>query len=361
MTNRERKLIEKMVLGKPMLDVLNGHKLDKVPFWLMRQAGRYLPEYRALRATKKNFMELAMDPIAACEVTMQPIRRFGMDGAIIFSDILVIPHALGQKVEFVEGEGPKLEPMRSYAEFSKLNFNAFDAKLAPVYETLTRVKTELNSKGFQSTTLIGFSGAPWTLAAYMIEGGGSKDFAHAKLLAYKDPKGFSYLIEFLVESISNYLIKQIDAGAEVVQLFDSWSGLLEAHEFAKWVIRPTHDIVKKIRQIKPHTPIIGFPRGAGQNYLSYAHETGVTAIAFDQQTPTKWAARALQNQMPVQGNLDPMCLLAGGDALTLNIERILGDLNQGGLIFNLGHGVDKNTPIEHVEKLATTIKNHRRT
>jgi uroporphyrinogen decarboxylase len=342
--------------GKPILDVLAGHKTDKIPFWLMRQAGRYLPEYRELRAKKKGFFDMAFDPDSACEITMQPIRRFQMDAAIIFSDILVIPHALGQKVEFLQGEGPKLEPMRGSKDFTKLNFKDFESRLEPVYEALRRTRKSLSLEGFNQTTLIGFSGAPWTLACYMIEGGGSKDFMHVKKIAYADPKGFSALIEILTESISAYLIKKIDAGAEAVKIFDSWAGVLDAHEFIKWVVKPTRDIVSHVKSMRPHVPIIGFPRAAGYNYLSYAQETGISAIAIDSMFPTRTAARTLQTMMPVQGNLDPACLLAGGDAMTMSVEKILADLKNGPFIFNLGHGVHKDTPPEHVSALAAQLR-----
>lgn len=343
--------------GKPILDVLAGEKAKRIPFWLMRQAGRYLPEYRELRARKKGFLDMAFDPEAACEITMQPIRRFQMDAAIIFSDILVIPHALGQKVEFLQGEGPKLEPMRNFKDFSKLNFKNFDAALEPVYEALRRTKKSLTNEGFNQTALIGFSGAPWTLACYMVEGGGSKDFMHVKKMAYGDPKGFSTLIEILVESVSAYLIKKIDAGAEVVKIFDSWAGVLDAHEFMKWVVKPTREIVNHVKSMRPHVPIIGFSRAAGYNYLPYAQETGISAIAIDSMFPTRIAARTLQTLMPVQGNLDPVCLLAGGDAMALSVEKIIADLGQGPFIFNLGHGVHKDTPPEHVMALANILKN----
>jgi uroporphyrinogen decarboxylase len=344
-----------MRTGKNFLDVLNGQKTERVPFWFMRQAGRYLPEYRELRAKAGGFLKMVYDPKTAAEITMQPIRRFGMDAAIIFSDILVIPQALGQKLEFMEGEGPKLEPL---SNFGKLNFKNFESVLAPVYESLTRVKTELSTKGFNSTALIGFCGAPWTVASYMVEGGGSKDFHRVKALAYSDPEGFSNLIGTLVEASTMYLLKQIAAGAEAVQIFDSWAGILDPDQFAKWVIKPTKDMVKSIRQQHPNVPVIGFPRAAGQNYLAYVQETGVTAVGIDTQVPPKWAARTLQPLVPVQGNLDPACLYAGGDALTLATEKILTELSGGPFVFNLGHGVHKDTPVEHVEALVKLIKDY---
>lgn len=348
-----------MKVGKLFLDVLEGHKTERIPFWLMRQAGRYLPEYRELRARKGGFLEMVFDPKTACEITLQPLRRFGMDAAIIFSDILVIPQALGQRLEFLEGEGPKLEALNRPADFTKLNFQHFESKLAPIYEALGLVKSTLTSSGFPATSLIGFSGAPWTLAAYMVEGGASRDFAHVKTLAYRDPEGFAGLIDILVEAVSAYLIAQIRAGAEAVQIFDSWAGILDARKFSRWVIAPTRAVIANLRAEYPSVPVIGFPRAAGHNYLRYVQETGITAIGLDQYVPARYAARTLQTLKPVQGNLDPLCLLAGGDALVLSAEEILGELGRGPFVFNLGHGVHKDTPVEHVEKLATLIRDFR--
>lgn len=345
---------------KPMLATLNGERTSTVPFWFMRQAGRYLPEYRELRAKAGGFLNMAYNPDLASEITMQPIRRFEMDAAIIFSDILVIPHALGQGLEFVQGEGPKLPPMRSAAEFRSLNFSKFETTLAPVYEALKQTKSMLVEEGYNKTTLIGFCGAPWTVACYMVEGGGSKDFLNVKKLSYTDPEGFSELIDLLVESSAQYLINQINSGAEVVQIFDSWAGVLDAHSFNKWVIEPTRRMVEIIRDAHPYTPIIGFPRAAGQHYLKYVQNTGITAIGTDSMLDSSWSAKTLQPLLPVQGNLDPVALFAGGDALTLAAEKILGDLGQGAFIFNLGHGIHKETPIEHVEHLVKMIKDYRK-
>lgn len=342
---------------KIFLEALEGSKLERPPIWLMRQAGRYLPEYRDLRAKKGGFMDMAMDPAAACEVTMQPIRRYGMDAAIIFSDILTIPHALGQSLDFVQGEGPKLDPIRDSEGLRALNYSSFAVKLAPVYEALRNVKSKLVQEGFDQTALIGFAGSPWTVSTYMIEGGGSRDFLHAKKMMYGDPESFRTLIDLLVESTSAYLIEQANAGAEALQLFDSWAGALDSDGFKSWVIRPTQQIVQTVKTAHPHIPIIGFPKGAGQNYLSYVSETGVDAVGLDTAVDTKWAARALQNQMPVQGNLDPICLLAGGDSMKMSVERIIGDLSGGPFVFNLGHGINKETPPEHVEQLVDFIRN----
>ena len=294
---------------------------------------------------------MAFDPQAACEITMQPIRRFGMDGAILFSDILTVPMALGQHLEFVAGEGPKLGPLDigalNYAEFSKLD---------PVYETLGNVKTALEVEGFGHTTLIGFSGAPWTVATYMVEGGSSRDFLKTKLMSYQEPEKFTALINLLVEASATYLINQINAGAQVVQIFDSWAGALDPDGFKRWCVKPIRQIVEMVRAAHPHVPIIGFPKGAGYNYLSFVQDTGVTALGLDQHVPCEWASRALQPVCPVQGNLDPVVLLAGGDAMVLAVEKILNVLSSGPFIFNLGHGIHKDTPVEHVEQLVKLIR-----
>ena len=341
--------------GKPLLDVLSGTKTEKPPFWFMRQAGRYLPEYRALRQEKGGFLEMAFDPQAACEITMQPIRRFEMDGAIIFSDILVIPMALGQYLEFVQGEGPKLDPINTADDVAKLGYSGF-SKLEPVYEALGNVKTTLGNEGFKQTTLIGFCGAPWTVATYMIEGGSSKDFMKTKLFAYQNPEAFDNLIALLVESSAAYLINQINAGAEVVKIFDSWAGSVDQQSFYKWCVEPIRRIVDIVHGEYPHVPIIGFPRGAGYNYLEYVQDSGVTAVALDQFVPTQWAARAIQPNMPVQGNLDPAILRAGGDVLIRASEEIMSDLQEKPYIFNLGHGINKDTPVENVELLVKILK-----
>lgn len=344
---------------KIFLENLRGHKTKNIPFWFMRQAGRYLPEYLELRAKAGSFLNMAYDPDMAAEITVQPIRRFGMDAAIIFSDILVIPHALGQRLEFTQGEGPKLDAVRTEADFSKLSYTNFQKTLLPVYQAIKNVRSMLVSEGYSDTALIGFAGAPWTVACYMVEGGGSKDFLHVKNMAYQNPKGFARLIDMLIEATAQYLIEQVNAGAEAVQIFDSWAGVLDSHQFRRWVIQPTKEIVALVRNSHPHVPIIGFPRGAGYHYISYAQETGVTALGLDYQVDTKWAARSLQVQMPVQGNLDPVCLLAGGDALKLAAEKIIGDLSHAPFVFNLGHGIQKETPIEHVEMLVKIIREHK--
>ncbi len=342
---------ENIKTDKPFLDALNGVKAEKPPFWFMRQAGRYLPEYRKLRAQKGGFLEMAFDPVSACEITMQPLRRFGMDAAIIFSDILTVPMALGQHLEFVQGEGPKLGEL-NIGSLSYANFN----KLDPVYEALGNASAAIKTEGFDNTTLIGFAGAPWTVATYMVEGGSSRDFMKTKLMSYQDPEAFSALINMLVEATASYLINQINAGAEAVQIFDSWAGALDPDGFKRWCVRPTQQIVELVRAAHPHVPIIGFPKGAGYNYISYAQNTGVTALGLDQHVPTDWAARALQSLLPVQGNLDPFVLMTGGDAMVMAVEKIKGDLQGGAYVFNLGHGINKDTPVENVEALVEMIR-----
>lgn len=341
---------------KPLLAALKGTRLPSPPVWLMRQAGRYLPEYRAIRARQKGFMDLVMTPDLAAEVTLQPVRRFGMDAAIVFSDILVIPHALGQAVSFVEGEGPNLNPLRAGEDLNRLSQHNFAATLAPVMETLRLTKAGLAKEGFDKTALIGFSGAPWTLACYMIEGGGSKEFTHAKFWAYNDPAGFGDLIDILTQAVIDYCRMQIDAGAEVIQLFDSWAGVLDHTLFARWVIRPTRLIAEALKDSHPHIPVIGFPRGAGRMALDYVQNTQIGALSIDPQIAPKWAATVFQPLVPVQGNLDPACLLAGGLAMEAAAEDILVHLSRGAFIFNLGHGVIKETPPEHVKELVGLVR-----
>ncbi len=341
---------------KNLLKVLNKEKPDHIPFWFMRQAGRYLPEYMKLRKQAGGFLDMAYNPSMAAEITIQPIRRFEMDAAIIFSDILVIPHALGQHLEFVQGEGPKLNPVRSAKDISRLNFDNFDKILNPVYEALDKVKTNLKVEGYNKTALIGFCGAPWTVACYMVEGGGSKDFINTKKLAFSDPKTFAKLIDLLVKSSAQYLINQVNAGAQSLQIFDSWAGALDAQSFNKWVIEPTKQIIDIVHKTHPNIPIIGFPRCAGVNYISYANKTGINALGLDQSVDTKWAADNLQIIIPVQGNLDPICLLAGGDALKRSAEKIITDLSDSNFIFNLGHGIHKDTPPENVAQLVKIIR-----
>lgn len=340
---------------KSFLRTLAGEKQDIPPIWLMRQAGRYLPEYRQVRSEVGGFLELCYDPDRACEVTLQPIRRYGFDAAILFSDILVIPHALQQKVWFVEGEGPKLEPLRDAEDLSILKPEAVLGHLQPVLETVSKLSATLPLE----TALIGFAGAPWTVATYMIEGGSSRDFAKTKLWAYRDPDGFQRLIDTVVEATAEYLVAQVDAGAEALQIFDSWAGALDEAGFRRWSIAPCKAIVEKVRARHPHVPIIGFPRAAGVAYVDFAEQTGVNALSIDQGVPAQWAAKALQDKVTVQGNLDPMALLAGGEALDRAVDHILDSLGTGPHVFNLGHGIIKETPPEHVDRLVARIRNTR--
>lgn len=319
----------------------------------MRQAGRYLPEYREIRASVDGFLDLCFTPELAVEVTLQPIRRFGMDGAILFSDILVVPHALGQAVAFEEGLGPVLEPIGSAAELGRLSMTEFHDRLAPVYETVQQLAGVLPAE----TTLIGFAGAPWTLAAYMVEGGSSRDFAAVKGWAYSDPESFGRLIDLLVDATASYLVRQIEAGAEAVQIFDSWIGVLPEPALRRWGLEPTREIVRRVKAASPRTPVILFPRGAGVLYADYAAECGADGLSLDTTVPVAWATEAVQTRCVPQGNLDPVTLAVGGPALRQEAERILGTFGRGGpFVFNLGHGVLPQTPPEHVAELASLIQ-----
>lgn len=337
---------------KPFLDALAGNAQQRPPFWLMRQAGRYLPEYRAVRAQAGSFLDLCYNPELATEVTLQPLRRYRMDAAILFSDILVVPHALGQALTFQEGEGPKLDPVRSAAELSRLRRDGFHERLQPVYEAVGRIRGAIPA----DTALIGFAGAPWTVACYMVEGGGSKEFVQVKGWAYRDPAGFGALIDLLVDVTADYLAAQVDAGAETVQLFDSWAGVLPPGPFRRWVLEPTRRIVARFKALHPTVPVIGFPRGAGLQYDIYASESGVDAIGLDTTVPPVWAARTLQTRLPVQGNLDPIHLVTGGEALRDAALEILEVFGGRPFIFNLGHGVVPQTPPEHVAELAHLLR-----
>ena len=318
----------------------------------MRQAGRYLPEYRAIRAKTQDFLEMVYTPDIAVEVTLQPLRRYGMDAAILFSDILVIPDALGQKVAFVHGEGPVLEPLHNAADLDRLQAGDLHERLAPVYETVRRLTGSLDDK----TALIGFAGAPWTVAVYMVEGRGGTDHAAIRRWAYRDPAGFGRLINILVEATAAYLSRQIEAGAEVVQLFDTWAGVLSEDQFQRWCIAPTNAIVERLRQNHPNVPVIGFPRGAGALYADYVRQTGVNAVGLDNGVPLQWAADTLQPMAAVQGNLDNQLLVVGGMALDTEIDRILNIFRQGPHIFNLGHGIVPDTSPEHVARLVERVR-----
>ncbi len=340
---------------KPLPAALAGTCRKPPPVWLMRQAGRYLPEYRQVRERVSGFLDLCFTPELAAEVTLQPLRRFPLDAAILFSDILVVPAALGQAVTFVEGEGPRLDPVTDAASLDRLSPARLHETLAPVYDTVARVRTALPA----GAALIGFAGAPWTVACYMVEGGGSKDFAAVKAFAFADPAGFDRLIELLVETTAAYLIRQAAAGAEVLQLFDSWAGVLPEAAFRRLVIAPTQRIVERVRAAAPGVPVIGFPRGAGLLYEAYAAETGVDAIGLDPTVPVRWARDRLQGRLPVQGNLDPICLVAGGEAMHRAAATILETLGDGPFVFNLGHGVHLTTPPDHVAALVEQVRSWR--
>jgi uroporphyrinogen decarboxylase len=344
--------------AKPLLRMLTGPGSsagDVPPIWLMRQAGRYLPEYRALRAQSASFLDFCFTPDLAVEATLQPIRRFGFDGAIMFSDILVIPHALGQAVRFAEGHGPLLEPVRTAADIALLSAVGLRDRLAPVFETLRRLSVALPPE----TTLIGFAGAPWTVASYMIEGAGGSVFLNAKRMAYGAPELFTRLIDLLVESTVDYLAAQIEAGAEVLQLFDSWSGILAEPERRRWSLEPLARITQRLKRLHPSIPVILFPRGAGLLYRDFAISSGAAGLSLDSSLPLDWAAGELQPHLAVQGNLDPVLLLTGGRALDQEVKRILDGLGKGRFIFNLGHGILPETPIAHVERLLELVRKGR--
>ncbi len=336
----------------PLLCVLKGQTVNPPPLWLMRQAGRYLPEYREVRATVPSFLDLCLTPKLAAEVTLQPLRRFAFDASIVFSDILVVPYALGQPVRFVEGEGPKLDPVKTGEGIAGLDQTSAASRLSPVYETVERIVSALPA----SVPLIGFCGAPWTVATYMVEGGGSKDQGGARGLAYREPETFQSLIDILVETSSTYLIGQVEAGCRALQIFDSWAGSLAEDEFDRWCIAPTRTIVERVKAHAPDIPVIGFPRGSGPSALRYAAETGIDGIGCDTSLPVTWIRERLQSRLPVQGNLDPVLLVAGGERLQARVETILASLGNGPFVFNLGHGILPETPIAHVEKLVALVK-----
>jgi uroporphyrinogen decarboxylase len=318
--------------------------------WLMRQAGRYLPEYRELRAEKGGFLELVYDSEAAAEITIQPLRRFGFDGAILFSDILIVPHAMGQGLEFLAGEGPKLSPPLLEASLS--DFAPKPERFEAVYETVRLCRAQLDD----NVTMLGFAGSPWTVATYMVAGEGSRDQHATRELAYTDPARFQRIIDAIVKNSIIYLRGQIDAGAEAVQLFDSWAGSLAPDQFERWVIEPNAAITAAIKQSHPDTPVIGFPKGAGAKLVDYAERTGVDALGLDETIDPVWANRVLPQGMPVQGNLDPLMLMAGGEPLTDRVAFILAAFADRPHVFNLGHGIGQFTPIEHVEQLVAAVR-----
>jgi len=333
-----------------LLNVLKGENCTPRPLWLMRQAGRYLPEYRALRAEKGGFLALVYDTDAAAEITIQPIRRFGFDGAILFSDILIVPYAMGQDLTFVAGEGPRLSPRLVESALSSLE--AVPERLSPIYETVAKVRKSLS----QETTLLGFAGSPWTVATYMVAGEGSRDQHEARAMAYRDPGSFQAIIDAIVGVTIEYLSGQIQAGAEAVQLFDSWAGSLAPAEFERWVIAPNAAITAAVHARHPGVPVIGFPKGAGEKLPAYARETGVDAVGIDETIDPIWAAANLPADMPVQGNLDPLLLLAGSEDLERQTLRVLESFADRPHVFNLGHGIGQFTPIENVERLLKIVR-----
>jgi uroporphyrinogen decarboxylase len=337
-------------VDKPLLAVLKGQRRDPPPMWLMRQAGRYLPEYRALRAKRGGFLDMAYDPEAAAEITLQPLKRFPFDAAILFSDILIVPHAIGQELTFVAGEGPRLSPPLADASLDELQ--PVLERLEPIWATVARVKAKLSPK----TTFLGFAGSPWTVATYMVAGQGSRDQAEARSLAYSDPGKFGAIIRRIEEVTLDYLSGQVEAGVDAVQLFDSWAGSLAPSEFERWVIEPTARIVDRFRARHPDTPVIGFPKGAGGKLRAYAGETAVDALGLDETVDPSWAARELPPGLPVQGNLDPLALISGGEALRSAVSLILDAFADRPHIFNLGHGIQQTTPIAHVEELVSLVK-----
>ncbi|MBX9825988.1 MAG: uroporphyrinogen decarboxylase [Xanthobacteraceae bacterium] len=337
---------------KSLRDVLDGRRQAAPPVWMMRQAGRYLPEYREVRKTAGSFLDLCFTPKLAAEVTLQPVRRFGFDAAILFSDILVIPHALGRSVRFVEGEGPQLDPLDEPAAVERLQPAIDDNKLAPVYEAIGLVKPELPP----NVTFLGFCGAPWTVATYMVVGHGTPDQAPARLFAYRHPEAFGRLIDILADASAKYLVRQLQAGVDAVQIFDTWAGVLPPDEFERWCVAPTKRIVESVRTAIPDARIIGFPRGAATQLKRYVEQVPVNAVGLDWMIDLDFARDAIQSQRPVQGNLDPLVLRAGGAALDRGVERILAAFSSGPFIFNLGHGILPDTPIAHVARMLGRIR-----
>jgi uroporphyrinogen decarboxylase len=339
-------------VNKPLLDVLDGQRRGPPPVWLMRQAGRYLPEYQAVRQKAGEFLKLCFTPELAAEVTLQPVRRFGFDAAILFSDILVIPHALGQTVRFTVGEGPQLDAIADRAGLARLRRELDQSLLAPVYETIRQVKIHLAP----NVALLGFCGAPWTVASYMIAGRGTPDQEPARLFAYRDPEAFAVLIDRLVDASASYLIRQLQAGVDAVQIFDTWAGVLPGREFHRWCIEPTQRIIANVRGQIPGAKVIGFPRGVGAGLLPYVENVAVDAVGLDWSTDLAFARDQIQSRMPVQGNLDPLVLVAGGAALDRAIDGILEAFSDRPFIFNLGHGIVPQTPIAHVEQMLARVR-----
>ncbi len=339
--------------SKKVLRVLRGETLEKPPIWLMRQAGRYLPEYREIRATAPSFIEFCFTPKKASEVTLQPIRRFGFDAAILFSDILVIPEALGQKVSFETGEGPRLAPISEPSGMSILRDQVDISRLSAVFETIQIVKGALDDE----TTFLGFCGAPWTVASYMIAGRGTPDQAPARLFAYRYPAEFQRLIQLLVQSSIDYLVAQFHAGIDAAQIFDSWSGVLPQPEFERWCLHPLRQIVEGVRERVPGAPIIAFPRSAASYLAEVSAIPGIAAIGLDTSTGLDFARGAVSSPIALQGNLDPLALITGGSALGSSVDHILEKMRGRPHVFNLGHGILPQTPVQHVYDLVKKVRN----
>lgn len=337
---------------KALLRTLSGDSLSPPPLWLMRQAGRYLPEYRALRRTAGGFLDFCFNPELAVEATLQPIRRYEFDAAILFSDILVVPHALGQKVWFEEGRGPRLEALADAADLDRLEGEALVEALHPVYTALAVLSGCLPPE----TALIGFAGAPWTVATYMLEGGSSRDFACAKHWMAERPQDFARLMELLARATFDHLSAQVAAGAEVLQIFDSWAGALSLDDMRRWSLEPLSEIVRRLKAAHPDVPVILFPRAAGEVYRDFARESGADALSLDSSVDLMWAREELQTRVAVQGNLDPQTLIVGGTRLDDEVRRILAALGQGPFIFNLGHGILPETPLENVARLVRIVR-----
>ena len=337
---------------KPLMEVLAGQTRRVAPVWLMRQAGRYLPEYRALRASTESFLKLCLTPTLAAEVTLQPIRRFGFDAAIMFSDILLVPYGLGQGVRFEEGEGPKLDALADRAALKRLGATLDHERLAPVYAMIELVKTKLEPQ----VTLLGFCGAPWTVATYMVAGQGGEGQGPARVFAYRDAAGFAELIERLVEASAEYLVRQFAAGVDAVQIFDTWAGVLPPREFVRWVKEPTRRLVEAVRAKVPQAPIIGFPRGAGTLLPVYMANLGINALSVDWSVDRQFVRQQLPRDVAIQGNLDPAVLCAGGASLDAAVEEVLEGFAGRPFIFNLGHGILPDTPIAHVEQMLARVR-----
>lgn len=341
-----------IVPGKALLNVLDGNHQTPPPVWMMRQAGRYLPEYRQLRAEAGSFLKLCLNPKYASKVTLQPIRRFNFDAAILFSDILIVPYALGQTLSFVEGEGPKLAPTINETNLSILSNQLNPSIVEPVYETVRLTKASLSPE----TTLLGFCGAPWTVATYMIAGEGTSDQAPARTFAYRHPEVFEKLMDILIAASIDYLAGQFAAGVDAVQLFDTWAGILPPMEFDRWCIAPAAKIVAGLRAKVPNAKIIGFPRGAGMNLGRYINKVAVNAVSLDWMVDLDYARNQIQAYRPVQGNLDPLALRAGGEALDRSVDAILEAFSDRPFIFNLGHGILPDTPIAHVQQMLKRVR-----